>query len=140
MTFDELLDAASAEALACKMEPTVESTWRKIARTYSERFCTPLDQTLKLDPHMVALHVFESNLESYDNDEHLENLLDMIYTLSDPDYAAQKEVELEEFIKESRRQEAERIKAGRPIHPSMAKSGAGQKLSSEKGRKEESSL
>jgi hypothetical protein len=120
MDFDEILDAASAEAIATQLEPTAASTWRKICRTYSKKFNTPLPQVLALNPEEVALQVFEDNLDERDDEDNLiEHLLDLIYTMSDPEYAEKKSVELEQFIQETREEEAERLKEGRPIHPSL---------------------
>ncbi len=140
MTFDELLDLCSAEALASKLAPTSDSTWRKICRTYAKKFHTPLPQVLKMSAEEVALHVFEDNLDDLDTEEHLEQLLDLVYTLDDPEYAAQKQREIEEFDREAERQEEERVKAGRPIHPAMASDGAPQKLGSKNESKREASL
>lgn len=140
MTFDELLDLCSAEALASKLAPTADSTWRKICRTYAKKFNTPLPQVLEMSAEEVALHVFEDNLDDLDSEEHLEQLLDLVYTLDDPEYAAHKEREMKEFDREAERQEIERVKAGRPIHPAMASDGAPQKLNSKNDNKKEASL
>lgn len=122
MNFEEILDVASAEAIACQLEPTDASTWRKICRSYSKKFNTPLPQVLTLNPEDVALHVFEDNLdERGDEDNLIEHLLDLIYGMSDPEYAAKREEEMEEFLKNVTEEEAERIREGRPIHPALRK-------------------
>jgi len=120
MDFDEIMSTMSAEAMAAHLVPTSASSWRKMCRTYSKKFHTPLHEVMLLSAEEVALHVFEDNLdEQEDSDGLLENILDLVYTLSDPEYAAAKEAELEEFIEVAREEEIERIKAGRPIHPSL---------------------
>lgn len=140
MTLDELLDCAYAEALSNKLAPSPEASWRNICRRYSKAFSTPLHVVYSLPHEDVALAVFESNLEDLDPDEHLEKLLDLIYELGDPSYAKQKEEELAEFIADAAQQEKERLKANKPIHPSLAKDGATQKLGSKVERASEASL
>jgi hypothetical protein len=140
MTLDDLLDFCSAEALASKFEPTESAVWRKLCRQYSKKFHTPLPQVMSLNPEEVAINVFEENLEELDTEEHLEQLLDLIYTLEDPEYARQKEEELGQFIKDTERQEKERIRAGKPIHPGMVSDSSPRKLVSKKEATRESSL
>jgi hypothetical protein len=136
MTLDDILDCASACAIANQLEPTAESTYRKICRSYSQKFNTPLHEVYGLDIETVALNVFESNLDERNGEENMnEHLLDLIYSMSDPDYQEEKSKELEEFIERSRIEEADRIKAGRPIHPSMRNDRDPQKINSEKDLK-----
>jgi hypothetical protein len=120
MDFDEVLDAVSAEAMAAQLEPDSAATWRRFCRTFSKKFNTPLMDVMKLSPEEVALHVFEDNLDERDGEDNLiEHLLDLIYTMSDPEYAQSRQEELEEFIKNAREEEDSRVKEGRAIHPSL---------------------
>jgi hypothetical protein len=140
MNLDDLLDTCYAEALSNKLAPSPEASWRNICRRYSKLFATPLHIVYSLPHEDVALALFEENLEALDPDEHLEQLLDLIYTLDDPEYAKQKEEDLAEFIADAAQQEKERLKANKPIHPALARDGANQKLGSRNERASEASL
>jgi hypothetical protein len=140
MTFEELLDLATAEALASRLEPTEDYAWRKICRQYSKKFFTPLHEVFAMNPEEVALHVFEDTLETFDTDEHMEQLLDLIYTLEDPEYAKHKEEEMQEFINDAVREEQERTREGRPIHPALGKDQSSGKLNSKAEIRKEASL
>jgi len=49
----------------------------------------------------------------------LEKILDHIYTMEDPNYAREKVRELDDFVKRAEREEAERIRLGKPIHKAL---------------------
>lgn len=117
--FRDLLEYVQAVAIAEKVHPTDEGLWRYICRNYSKKFNTPLHEVIKMDPEFVMLHYYEDQVDAIDTEDDLERILDIIYTLEDPEYERQKEKDVEDFIKESEEQEEERIKAGKPIHPAM---------------------
>jgi len=121
MDFDDLLQYCQAEAIANKLLPTQESVWRKICMEYSHRFHTPLHQVLELDPEFVISVYYEDQLKTWDVEERIDDILDIIYSIEDPDYNVQKERQLREDIKRMEEEEEERIKRGDPIHPSLAK-------------------
>jgi len=121
MEFKDLLDLAQAQAISNTLEHTEVSVWRSICRSYSKKFATPLhlclDGTIPMEDVMLA--VYEEQLENFDEENDIDNILDTIYTIEDPDYEQQKKYELGEFIHKAEREEAERIKAGKPIHKAM---------------------
>jgi hypothetical protein len=121
MDFKELTEYCQAVALMSKILPDEGAVWRYICRKYSAKFSTPLDQVQIMDPEHVILNVYEEQLDELNLEQNLENFLDMIYTLEDPAYEAQKKQELGDFISQAEKQESDRIKAGKPIHPRMAK-------------------
>lgn len=121
MYFKELLDYCQAQAITNVLENTELSVFRSICRQYSAKFNTPLhlclDGTIPLEDIMLA--VFEDQLDSFDEEKDLENILDIIYGMEDPEYAKQKKEELEEFIEKAEMEEHERVASGKPIHRAM---------------------
>jgi len=116
LEFKDLLEYCQAIAVSGKLEPTEESVWRSICRSYSKNFSTPLHEVMALDPMFVIMTHYENQLDEIDGEERLEDLLDTIYSLSDPDHEDWKRRDLENFIEQAEAEENERIKAGRPIH------------------------
>lgn len=121
MQFKELTDYCQALAIASKLDPTEESVWRSICRSYARKFNESLSDCIdgKVDPVQILLNVYEDQLEGVDEDESIERLMDIIYSIEDPEYERAKETDLEEFIEDAELQEAERIKAGKPIHKAL---------------------
>lgn len=120
MEFNDLAEYCQAKALADKLHYTDEASWRSFCRRYSKLFHTPLHVVETLDAATVLLAVYEEQLDDVDLDNNMEVILDMIYTLEDPEYAKQKKDELKQFIKDSEDEEEERQKTGRPIHKLLA--------------------
>lgn len=121
MTFSELLEYCQVEALASKMSPTDESVWRGLCRKYSKMFHTPLAQVEQLEMAHVVLSVYEEQFGELDVEENLEDIMDMLYSLQDPNYDKEKRDNLKDFMKRALREEEERIAKGKPIHRAMAK-------------------
>lgn len=120
MDLTDLIDYCKAQAIANALEPTQDSIWRQMARSYSKTFSTPLHEVMELDPEMVILSHFENQMDSIkDVEERLEEFLDTIYGIEDPEYQKQKESELNDFIKQSEQEEEGRVEKGKPIHPAM---------------------
>jgi hypothetical protein len=121
MDFRDLLELGNAEAIANTISSTEVAVWRRICRRYSEKFSTPLHLCLDgtIPAEDVILAYFESELEGYSEDDHIEQILDQIYSLEDPNYQAQKDQSINDDIKKYEREEADRIAAGRPIHKAM---------------------
>lgn len=119
--YSEILSAAHAQAILNTLESNEEAVHRQICRAYSKKFHTPLHVVLQMDAHEVILAYYEDLLDDFDKDEpkHLEYILDTIYTLEDPNYAAEKDDELREFIADAEKEEEERLAAGRPIHKAL---------------------
>lgn len=116
-------DMSQAEALAEKLRPTNDGMWRSICRSFSQKFSTPLKEVLSMDPEFIFQHHYESELEDVDTEENFDEIQRMIRMIKDPAYVQEEEEELEDFIEEMERQESERIKARKPIHPGMKAEG-----------------
>lgn len=121
--FKDLLEYCQAEAIASKMAPTEDSHWRSICRTYSELFHTPLYMVLEMDPEHVILNVYEKQAEDMDTEDYnkLEHIMDTLRIIEDPEYEASRNKEQEEFDRRAEEEEAERIKAGRPVYQAKNK-------------------
>ena len=121
MDFKSLLDYAKSQAILNTLESNEVSVWRAICRSYSSEFSTPLHLCLDgtIPPEDILLAFFESQLKDFDEDKDLGNLLDQIYRIEDPDYDDEKEAEVKAFMKKAAKEEAERIRLGKPIHKAM---------------------
>lgn len=121
--FKEILEACQAEAIANKFEPTESSVWRALCRTYSSLFHTPLHLVLEMDVEHVVLNVYESQAEDLDIEDYqkLEHIMDTLQTINDPEYERVKAGEQAEFDRRAEEEEAERIKAGRPVYQGKKK-------------------
>jgi hypothetical protein len=121
--FKELLEYCQAEAIATRMNPTEDSVWRALCRTYSKMFHTPLSQVLEMDPEHVILNVYEDQAEDMDIEDYnkLEHILDTIRTIEDPNYEAKRKDEQDEFDRQAELEEEERIRSGKAVHRSLQK-------------------
>lgn len=116
--FKDILETCQIEAIANRLIRTDESIWRSMCRSYSEAFHTPLYLVLDMDPEHVILNVYEKqadnlNIEDY---QKLEHLLDTIRSIEDPSYEIAQKDEQSDFDRKAEEEEAERIKAGRPVY------------------------
>lgn len=123
MDFNELLQYCQAEAIASKLLPNPESMWRRICMEYSQKFHTPYHQVLELDPELVVLAYYEDQIKTWDVEEQLDNILDIIYSIEDPNYDIEKERQFRLQIKKMEEEEVGRLERGEAIHPSLAKEG-----------------
>ena len=119
MTFNELLEYCQSEALANKLNPTNESIWRQLCRKYSKMFFTPLKDVEQLEPMHVVLSVYEEQFSDLDVDENLEEIMDLLYSLQDPEYEREKKSDLKDFIRRALVEEEDRLAKGKAIHPAM---------------------
>lgn len=121
--FKDILEYCQAEAIANKFAPTEASVWRTLCRTYSEKFHTPLAQVLEMDPEHVILNVYEAQAEDLDIDDYqkLEHIMDTLKTINDPEYERAKAGEQADFDRRAEEEEAERVKAGRPVYQGKKK-------------------
>lgn len=119
MTLQDIVDYCRALAIADSLSAGEVANWRYMCRQYSKAFHTPLHLVLEMEPEHVILAFFEDQMDRKDVDDEVENLLDSIYELEDPNYTAEKRSELDGFIKEAEREERERVKANKPIHPAL---------------------
>lgn len=118
--FKALADYCQAQALSDKLRPGDEAVWRQFCRKYSRIFHTPLHVVELLDPAKVILAIYEDQLEEVDVDENMEAILDLIYSLEDPDYFKEKRDDLKQFIKDAEKEEEIRQEIGKPIHRLLA--------------------
>lgn len=122
MELRELLEYCKAEAIANTVSATEVSVWRTLCREYSKKFSTPLHLCLDgtIDPEAIVLAEFEDQLSNFKEEDHLDSILDQIYTLEDPDYESAKSEELYNFVEKAEKEEAERLRLGKPIHKALA--------------------
>ncbi len=118
--FDLLVQTVRAEAIAFKLYPNLESMWRYYCRLYSQKFYTPLLQVLELDPEHVLLNVMESNMDDKDVVEQIEEMMDKIYSIEDPEYDAKLRNEQDDFDRRAEEEEEDRQRLGKPLHKSLA--------------------
>ena len=121
MDLRDIYDSAKAQAILNTLESNEISVWRSICRHYSSKFSTPLHLCLDgtISPEEILLAVLEDQLGGFDEEKDLENILDQIYSMLDPDYEHGKDNEVKDFIKQAEEQEKERLRLGKPIHKSM---------------------
>jgi hypothetical protein len=137
ISFKDLLEYCQVEAIASKVSPTEDSVWRGLCRQYSKKFHTPLNQVLEMDPEHVILNVYEDQAEEMETEDYqkLEHIMDMIRTIEDPNYEAQKQNEQDEFDRQAEEEEAARVAAGKAVHPSLQRK-LNQKMAEDKAKKE----
>ena len=119
MSLQDVIDSIRAGAISDLLMPTEEYVWRRFCRAYSKTFHTPLHQVLEMEPAEVILAIEEERYEGIDITDKAEELLEIIYSIEDPNYEFLKKKELEEIDKKIMEDEAERIRLGKPIHPAM---------------------
>jgi hypothetical protein len=68
-----------------------------------------------MSPEFVLSTLFEDQMEAVDIEEDLEELMDMIYTIEDPNYDSAKELEIREFVRRANEAERLRLKEGKPV-------------------------
>lgn len=131
LDFKDVLDYCQAEAIAGKFSPTEDSVYRSICRSYSKTFHAPLYEVYSLPVAEVVLAVYEDQLENVDFSkfENLEQVHEEILEIINPDYRKEKESKLEKDIEMYEREEEERIKSGKAVHPSLAKKSSEKTLS-----------
>lgn len=119
MDFSELVEHCQAEALANKISPTNESLWRHFCRSYSKKFHTPLHIVEELEPLAVLQAVYEDGMSDFDVEDNIEDVMDQLYSLQDPNYEKQKNNDLKDFMKRALIEEEQRLASGKPIHKAM---------------------
>lgn len=113
MSFRDLIQYCKAKSIADALQPDELAIWRSACRSYSEYFNTPLKEVEKLDPEHVFLSTFEKQLDDIDVEKNVEQLLEQLYRIKDPDYDSKEEKNLEDFIKnvEKKAKEEEKKKS-----------------------------
>lgn len=121
MSFREIIEAAQAMALSDKLYPDELAIWHKYCREYSKLFYEPLSLVIKMDPEWVMYQVYSNQLSTWNNEENLEDIQDLLGTLSDPDYDVKKERTHREQMQKILDEERLRVVEGRAIHKSLEK-------------------
>lgn len=121
MSFRDLLDTASAQSLADHLSPTEISVYERYCREYSSRFHTALTDVMTLDPYFVVRMVNSDNLSEFNAEERMEDLFDMLGSLSDENYDQKREKAIREEMRQIEEREKLRLERGEAIHPSLAK-------------------
>lgn len=119
VSFKDLFDLCQVEAIASKLAPDELSIYRYYCRQYSKLFHTPLHVVQTMDPILVITEVIEDRLDPKDEFENVEQWLDVVYAAEDPAYESQRKQEEESYLAEAEEEEAERVRIGKPIHPSL---------------------
>lgn len=121
MSFRALIDTAQCIALADKLHPSEVAVWERYCREFSQRFATPLLEVQAMDPLFVLQQIMADNLSEFDPEERLEDVLDLLGSLEDPEYDAKRERIIREQLRKMEDEERERLKSGRAVHPSLEK-------------------
>jgi hypothetical protein len=119
MSFSEILELAQAQALSDRLHPTEISVYEKFCREYSKLFSTPLHEVLDMSMEHVLKNLFSDSLAQWSTEDDLDQFLDLVGSLQDPEYDAKKEKQRREEMRNIEEQEALRIKENRPIHESL---------------------
>jgi len=137
MSFRELLETAQSIALSEKLHPTEVSIWYKYCREFSTRFHTSLIEVLTLDPEFVVHQVTSDQLSTWNTEERIDDVLDLIGNLSNPNYDQEKEKALREEMRQIVEEEKRRVEMGEAIHSSLDTSKKfGDKPKEDTGEKE----
>lgn len=113
----EIVDYCKAIALASRLSSNEASDWRYFCREYSKMFHTPLNEVLNLSPEHVIMSVFEEQLEKKNLNipEEYDALVEEVQRLEDPNFDANAEKEMDDFVKGIEAFEEERVASGAPI-------------------------
>lgn len=131
-TFKDIIDYCRMEAYNSVMLPTESSVWRSFCREYSTKFHTPLlEVEEKLDPEHVIRHVLESQMEGIELEEHIESMMDTIYTVADPNYSAEKAREQQDFDERTVKEEEERKARGESLFDYLRRNSVKKKVKAE---------
>ena len=121
MSFVNVLQAAQAQSLSDKLNPTEISVYEFYCREYSKTFHEPLSLVFTLNPEDVARQVYAEQLADWDKEERLPEIQDLVMALSDPEYDTKKERALREEMRKIVEDEEQRLLEGRAVHESLEK-------------------
>lgn len=107
--FQDLLEYCKIKAIKDSLLPDEETIWKSLCRSYSEKFHTPLHYVETMDPEKVIQTIFDSQHDKTDVFENIENILDTIYSIEDPEYKKKKEENLDAFVKIAETMEQQRM-------------------------------
>jgi len=121
-SFYDLFQLCRLRAIGLAIEPTTESIWRMRCREYSERFHTPLHVVEnELDPIFVLQHLYEIQYSPGVVEEELNEILEQLYTIKDPNYSPLSKEEMEDLVDAVMNKEIKRLsKSKRPTQETIA--------------------
>lgn len=119
MSITNIIETTKSIAISNKLNSTEISIYNYICREYSKTFHTPLKEVFKLDPEFVCLHFYEERMSELDKNENIEDLIDLINSLKDPNYDIEKERKMREELFKIEKEEEERVRQHRPVHESL---------------------
>jgi hypothetical protein len=93
-----LLEFEQLKAIQCALEPSLESAFRIKCRQYSDRFKTPLHLVMDLNPAFVLQHLYEDQYSVQEVEEDLQNVLELLYKVRDPNYEPMDQQEIEGLV------------------------------------------
>ncbi len=99
MDFFSLFEYSQVKALEAAITPSMESIWKIKCREYSERFHTPLHTVINdLDPLFILQNLNEYKYPPSIVDEELQELLDILQKIKDPNYSRMTQEQTEELV------------------------------------------
>lgn len=120
-SFYDLFEICRLRAIALAIDPTTESIWRMRCREYSEKFHTPLHIVEKeLDPIYILQHLYEIQYSPRVIDEELNEVLEQLYRIKDPNYSPLSKEEMEDLVDAVMNKEIQRLsKKKRPTQQTI---------------------
>lgn len=116
MNFRDLIDLAKIQAIRDALCPTEDSVFKGLCRAYSQRFHVALPQVYLLDPEHVMREEFAAQLDDVNIEDNMDSILEQIRKLEDPNYEANEEKNLLEWIEDIEMDEEERIDKGLSVY------------------------
>lgn len=98
MDFYGLLEHIQVKSILFALSPNDQSIWRGMCREYSEKFHTPLHVVYELDAEFVLTNLFETEFSTKNVKKNLDEILDRLYRMRDPNYEAMDNAELEDLV------------------------------------------
>lgn len=99
MQFYDLFEYAQIKAIESAISPSLESIWRSRCRLYSQKYHTPLHIVEdELDPLRVLGALYEDQYPPSIVNEELQELLDTLQKIKDPNYSRMTQAETEELV------------------------------------------
>ena len=134
MDLIEVIKTAKAEAILRKFNPTEESQYRKSCREYSKIFNMPLDKVFDMDPYTIYFDLFSEQIEKVklDDVDNINDILDQLHSIKDPDYDAAKEKAYRKELQDIVEEEERRLALGEAIHPSLEKKDSSKPIQAKK--------
>jgi hypothetical protein len=116
MNIYSLFELAQLRAINVALEPSQESIWRMRCREYSVKYNTPLHVVMnELDPLFVLQQLYEEQFPPSIVDEEIEELLERLYKIRDPEYTVMSKEETEALVDNVLNREIKRL--GRKKRP-----------------------